>query len=143
MTRQETEQYAFDSMGSGCNCAESLLRTGMHCLGIAGDGTPMRIATCFGGGIGRSKEELCGALAGAVLALGLAYGRDVPGASADAGCNATAEYRRRFIKLHGSTRCRDLLETFGEQDNWSACKRLVADAAGLLHDVVGEVSGLG
>jgi len=138
MTRQETEQYALTVMCSGHNCAESVLRTAVECLGIDSGGTPLRIATGFGGGVGRCKEELCGALAGGLMSLGLALGRDIAGTSADAACNAAAEFRRRFIELFGSSRCCDLLQAFGEQENWSACKRLVADTAGLLHDLAEE-----
>lgn len=134
MTRQETQQYALDI--SGLNCAEVLLRTGVACLGIASEGMPLRIATCFGGGLGRCKEELCGALAGGTMALGLAFGRDAAGDSPEAAYVAAAEFRNRFIALHGASRCRELLETFGEQEDWSACKRLMAEAAGLLYDLV-------
>ncbi|WP_300155287.1 C-GCAxxG-C-C family protein [Solidesulfovibrio sp.] len=138
MTRQETERYAFET--KGLNCAETLLRAGIDCLGIQSNGTPSRIATCFGGGLGRCQEELCGALAGGTMALGLAYGRDTAGDSAETAYEAAAEFRRRFVALHGASRCRELLEVFGEQEDWSACKRLMAEAAGLLYDLVSEVS---
>jgi len=140
MTRKQTEQYAFDAICSGFNCAETLVRTGSASLGITPLELPSRVATGFGGGLARSKAELCGALAGGAMVLGFAYGRDSAGASSEAACAAVAEFRERFIARYGSCRCGKLLETFGEQENWSACKRLVAEAAGLLHDVVAEMA---
>jgi C_GCAxxG_C_C family probable redox protein len=138
MTRQDVEQVAFDCMCSGRNCAETILQTAITHFGIASDGTPIRIASCFGGGVGRSCGELCGALAAGVMALGLAYGRDQAGAPYDKGADLAAEFRTRFITQHGSSTCRTLLDGFGEQQNWSACKRLVAETAGMLHDLIEE-----
>lgn len=141
MTRKQTEQYAFDAISSGFNCAETLVRTGTASLGITPSDLPSRVATGFGGGLARSKAELCGALAGGTMVLGFAYGRDNAEASSEAACAAAAAFRERFIALHGSSCCGKLLETFGEQENWSACKRLVAETAGLLHDVITEMAG--
>lgn len=138
MTRQEVEQRAYESIASGRNCAETVLQTAIAHLDIPADGTPTRIASCFGGGVGRCQGELCGALAGGLMALGLCFGRDIPRASCEQAYDLAAELRTRFINLHGTSRCCELLECFGEQENWSACKRLVADTAGLVHDVIRE-----
>jgi C_GCAxxG_C_C family probable redox protein len=136
MTQQEVEAYAFTMICSGRNCAESVLLTAMAHCGIEPGGTPARIATGFGGGVGRCQGELCGALAGGVMALGLGFGRDIAGASSEKVSELAAEFRKQFIKRHGSSTCGVLLEQFGEQDNWSACKRLVADTAGILFDLI-------
>ena len=138
MTRQEVEQYAFATISSGMNCAESVLHTAMNQCGLPTDGTPTRIASCFGGGVGRSKDELCGALAGGLMALGLCFGRDVPGTSCELAYDLAAEFRERFIELHGSSKCRDLRECFGEQIEWAACRKLVAETTGLLHEILEE-----
>jgi len=139
MTRQEAEQYALDVISSGYNCAESVLQTAITHFQIPSHGTPTRIASCFGGGVGRSQGELCGALAGGLMALGLCFGRDIPQASCEQAYDLGAELRKHFIKLHGTSTCCELLECFGEQENWSACKRLVADTAALVHEVIREV----
>jgi C_GCAxxG_C_C family probable redox protein len=136
MTRDDVEQQAYERISSGCNCAESVLQTAISHCGIPSDGTPMRIATCFGGGVGRSQDELCGALAGGIMALGLGYGRDVAGTPCDTAQDLAATFRNRFIERNGSSTCRELMAGFGPQENWSACKRLVADTAGILHDLL-------
>jgi C_GCAxxG_C_C family probable redox protein len=136
MTRQEVEKRAFDIISSGRNCAESVLQTAILHFQIPSDGTPTRIASCFGGGVGRCQGELCGALAGGLMALGLAFGRDIAGTSCDVAYDLAAEFRKRFITRHGSSTCCDLLEGFGEQEDWSACKQLVADTSGMLLELI-------
>ena len=138
MTRQDIEKHAYDSIAAGRNCAESVLQTAIAFCGVPSDGTPMRVASCFGGGVGRSQEELCGALAGGLMALGLCFGRDTPGVSCELAYDLGAEFRDRFIGLHGSSKCRALRECFGEQIEWAACKQLVADTTGILLDLLEE-----
>jgi beta-N-acetylhexosaminidase len=57
----------------GYNCAESVLGAVAEAAGMAQP--PLRLATGFGGGIGRTGD-VCGAVTGAVMALGWARGRD-------------------------------------------------------------------
>lgn len=136
MTREDVEKLAFDTMSTGLNCAETLLQVGTTVCGVATGALVPRLATCFGGGLARSQGELCGALAGATMTLGLLYGRDVPGAPCDTALTLAAEFRRRFIERHGSSTCRVLLEGFGTQENWARCKALVATTAGMLYELV-------
>lgn len=138
MTRQETEQAALAMMTAGYNCAETLLQTAITHLGVDGRGLPLRVATCFGGGLGRSKAELCGALSGSIMAISLAYGRDTPASNAREGTDLAAAFRDRFRERFGTSNCGELLAGFGPQENWSACKRLVAETAGLLYDLLEE-----
>jgi len=75
-------------------------------LGIEQEVVP-GIATAFGGGIG-GTGSVCGALAGAVMAIGLRHGRRDP-AERDAKAYAlTQELRRRFEAAMGHVDCRDL-----------------------------------
>jgi len=138
MDRETIERETLEAISSGLTCAESVLRTaGLH-LGVNADGRLTRAASCFGGGVGRSKQELCGALAGGLMALGLACGRDEPEQSCEEAYDLGAEFRERFIALHGASACRDLLERFGPQEHWECCKRLTVDTAGLLFDLAQE-----
>jgi C_GCAxxG_C_C family probable redox protein len=141
MDREQVEQAALQAISSGLNCAESVLRSaGLH-LGVNADGGLTRAASCFGGGVGRSKQELCGALAGGLMALGLARGRDAAGQSCEEAYDLAAEFRERFIARHGASACHVLLEGFGPQEDWACCKRLTAETAGLLFDLVREADG--
>ena len=60
---------------AGLSCAEVVLLMGMKRLGRASSDLVPRFATGFAGGLSRTKS-LCGAIAGSVMTLGAAYGRD-------------------------------------------------------------------
>jgi C_GCAxxG_C_C family probable redox protein len=57
---------------SGFNCAESVLLAS-----VGKQKNVPRVATAFGGGMGR-MGEVCGALTGALMAVGIKKGRDEP-----------------------------------------------------------------
>lgn len=75
-------------------------------LGIQSDLVP-RIATAFGGGIG-GAGEVCGAVAGGVMAIGLRHGRQ-EASERDARAQGLAqELVRRFQAEMGHVGCRQL-----------------------------------
>jgi C_GCAxxG_C_C family probable redox protein len=69
-----------------------------------------RIASGLGGGVGR-HGEVCGALTGGVLIVGLAHGRDrAEEQEAKGAVHAKAgEFVTRFAEVNGALRCRDLI----------------------------------
>ena len=75
-------------------------------LGIEQDVVP-GIATAFGGGIG-GTGSVCGALAGAVMAVGLRLGRRDPKERDAKAYVLTQELRRRFETTMGHVDCRQL-----------------------------------
>ena len=75
-------------------------------LGIESPVVP-RIATAFGGGMG-GIGSVCGAVVGAVMAIGLAHGREEPSQSRDQAYALTQQVYRGFQQEMGSTICRDL-----------------------------------
>src|SRR4030066_652072 len=66
-------EKAEENFKIGFNCAESVLKSLADEMGIECSCIP-KIATGFGAGLGR-HGEICGAITGAVMALGLKYGR--------------------------------------------------------------------
>lgn len=93
----------------GYNCAQSVLGAFAPGLGIE-RATALRVASGFGGGMGRLAGT-CGAVSGAVMALGLAHGS---GTAPDAEAKERAYAKVRelvaaFRERHGSILCRDLL----------------------------------
>jgi len=94
----------------GLACSESVLMGFAEANGISSEVIP-RIATGFAGGIGR-RGSVCGALAGAIMALGLKYGRSKIGDSnAFDLCTAkSSECYRSFEKEFGSVFCFDLIK---------------------------------
>ncbi|HBH04633.1 MAG TPA: hypothetical protein DDZ42_22425 [Candidatus Rokubacteria bacterium] len=66
-----------------------------------------RIATAFGGGMG-GTGSVCGAVVGAVMAVGLRHGRAEPSERDARAYALTQELRRRFEAEMGSIGCREL-----------------------------------
>lgn len=137
MTRQEIEQRTFDLLDGGYHCAESVLLAVMEACGGVPAGMP-RVATCFGGGVGKTHEELCGALAGGLMALGFRRGRDSRGQDWGDAARLAARLRQEFITRFGASACKDVLAALGEQENMIGCKRLSGCAAGLAFDLLQE-----
>ena len=99
------------------------------CAGLAGR-TPEEVLPLmggFGGGMGGSHEEVCGAVSGGALILSLCFPFDKQG-DQEAKRNIyriTKEFRRRFFEVFGHTRCGDLLRAKpGVTDKNPASQRL-------------------
>lgn len=114
---------------AGFNCAESVFLVVTEAFGHHAP-EQARLATAFGGGVGRCKEEMCGAVAGGVLAVGALHGRDRAGADWDTAAEVARAVRNDALATCGSTRCADLLDAFGEQQGMAACIRFTATVAG-------------
>jgi C_GCAxxG_C_C family probable redox protein len=75
-------------------------------LGIECPGIP-RIATPFGGGFG-GRGEVCGAVIGSLMAIGLKHGREEPSQPNQQAYALAREFCRRFEEETGSLYCREL-----------------------------------
>jgi C_GCAxxG_C_C family probable redox protein len=78
-------------------------------LGLEGE-TALKVATGLGGGMG-GRGEVCGAVTGGILALGLKYGRGEKEEKsvAQQAYQKTEELMAAFERAHGSCMCRALL----------------------------------
>jgi len=70
----------------------------------------LKVACAFGGGMGR-QQRTCGAVTGAMMALGVKYckGLDDSEEKKQLTYSRTRELFTEFNKLHGTTNCRELL----------------------------------
>ena len=132
----------------GYNCAQSVFLAFHDELGLD-QAAAARIASSFGGGMGRLRE-VCGAVSGMFLVLGMRCGYSDP--SDDAGKKLQYEQvqllAQRFKEQHGSILCRDLLglDHASDEPTPSArttdyykerpCAGCIADAAGLLAELL-------
>jgi C_GCAxxG_C_C family probable redox protein len=96
----------------GYGCAQSVLCAFIEDFGLDEE-TALRISTGFGSGMGRLCE-LCGALAGGCMVIGLKYGKVVTdgskyGTETETTYRLAAEMARRFASRNGAIRCWDLL----------------------------------
>lgn len=112
----------------------------------------LKIGACFGSGM--CKGEVCGALTGALMAIGLKYGQCRPGDLASrARCNAlTNQMMDKFKEENGSCLCRELLgcDVSIPQEAQQAresglftnfCPRKIESAARILAKLLEEADG--
>ena len=69
--------------------------------------TALKLASPFGGGVAR-RGEVCGAVTGALLTLGLARGADQPAGKEEI-YRLSQEFMRRFEEKHATIICRELI----------------------------------
>lgn len=134
MTREEVEARTVELFEGGLHCAEAVLQALQEDQG--GAAIPTRAATAFGGGVGRSKKGLCGALSGGLIALGLAQGRDSGGEKWDAVAAKADALRVWFKDEYGCTRCEAVLEKLGPQEGMDKCIRLAGRTAGAFYEAL-------
>ncbi|MFW9903678.1 MAG: C-GCAxxG-C-C family protein [Candidatus Thorarchaeota archaeon] len=128
------------------NCAQSVLASFGPGFGIE-EKTCFKIAEAFGGGIAHSGQ-MCGAVIGALMVLGLKYGRTESDDLEKR--DKTNELARMFIQkftlLHKSTNCIELihydittaekLEKAREEKIFQNCGNFVRDAVRILEDLI-------
>jgi len=133
----------------GFNCAQAVFTTYGEDRGVDGE-TARKIAGPFGGGMAR-LGEVCGAVTGAFMAIGLEHGMidAEDGGARDRCYESINRFAARFREKHGSIICRELIEcdisdvnerlkaaergVFGE-----LCPRLVEDAGQILEEILND-----
>jgi C_GCAxxG_C_C family probable redox protein len=126
------------------NCAQSVFSAFAPSHGLDEE-TAVKIAAPFGGGMARTGET-CGAVTGALMALGLARGTATPEGKEE-GYRLAREFMDRFEEKHGSLLCRELigcdistpegLQNARESGvTKSLCPNLVHDAAEIVQAVL-------
>jgi C_GCAxxG_C_C family probable redox protein len=88
----------------------------------------------FGGGLGSSKEEICGVLSGGALVLGAWKGRATPGEDDKAFYALLRQFRERFLERAGSTQCKVIFDGFPEKTK--RCWPLVVEGTRLLLEMM-------
>lgn len=135
----------------GYNCSQSVVGAFCEDLGLDFE-TAMMLSSSFGGGMGRLRE-VCGAVSGMFMIIGLKYGYSDPKAVSE-----KAEHYARiqklaaqFTELNDSIICRELLELAVQKEdpNPSArtqeyydtrpCPKLVHMAADLTEAMLSEL----
>ena len=103
MNHEEKAQALFLE---GCNCAQAVFAAFCDVTGFSRQ-EAMRLASSFGGGVGRMRE-ICGALSGAFLAMGWLYGYEEPGDDGEKAAHyaRVQELAAAFRERHGAIQCR-------------------------------------
>jgi len=134
---------------TGSNCAQAVVLAFSDVTGLD-ERTAKRLSASFGGGIGRMRE-VCGAVSGMMMVLGLLYGYEEPG---EKDCNKKAHYQvvqqlaGRFREECGSIICREILKNPPSDPNPTPrpaefyakrpCARMVMTAARILDEYIAE-----
>lgn len=110
-------EYAKELFLKGYNCCQSVFAAFCNDTGMDFD-MALKIASSFGGGMGRLRE-VCGAVTGMFMVVGMKYGYIDP-----ADNKAKSEHYRlvqdlakQFEKENGSIICRELLGLSIKKDN--------------------------
>jgi C_GCAxxG_C_C family probable redox protein len=128
------------------NCAQAVFSAFAPSLGLD-DETALRLASPFGGGISR-RGEICGAVSGALMALGLAHGSSTPEGKEEI-YQLGQEFLQRFEAGHRSILCRQLLGADISTPEGharardagvfqSVCPFVVREAAQIVHEMLAE-----
>jgi len=153
MNNQETiaaiGERARGNFSKGFNCAECVLEAVLATVDTGLPAASLKMATGFGGGIGLYGDT-CGAITGAVLAVGAVHGRDRLPAGEDrkAAMQAAGQqlygrpglYRlfnqipNRIAEKYGHTLCRELTQP------WQGSQWLCRDHALRCRDIIGEAA---
>ena len=93
----------------GYNCCQSLLLAFAEDIGLS-DEVALRLASSFGGGMGKLRE-VCGALTGAFMVIGMKKGTVHPDADDEKAAQYALiqELAGSFKQKNGSILCRDLI----------------------------------
>ncbi|UCH70846.1 MAG: C_GCAxxG_C_C family protein [Candidatus Bathyarchaeota archaeon] len=101
-------EEAVSQFEGGYNCAQSVLLVMQKFWNVKNTVEP-RVASAFGGGIGR-RGSLCGALTGGVIAIGVKYGTNKPILEErEKAYSLALKFYNRFEKDCGGVLCRDLI----------------------------------
>ena len=109
MTVEEREQRARDLFSSGYNCCQAVAMTFADVIGLP-ENEVARLASGFGGGMGRMRE-----VCGTVSAMTMVAGAMIPADDVNDKASKTANYALvqemagEFRQMNGSIICRELL----------------------------------
>ncbi|MDH5768045.1 MAG: C-GCAxxG-C-C family protein [Nitrospirota bacterium] len=138
MKDKEIKRRVYGHFRSDFHCAEAISKAIAEEFSEGFDADVIRCASGFGGGIGGSGEELCGAFTGGIIALSYFLGRENPGENLR-DCGVTIkEFKKQFLEKFGSTNCKTLIEGFKEGGDSLGCVKLTADATVILACMLNE-----
>jgi C_GCAxxG_C_C family probable redox protein len=142
------EEEAKHHFNSGYNCAESVSLAVSKHIGWTTQGSAScipRMATGFGGGVARNGD-ICGALAGGIMAISCALGRDNADQSRDLCYEAADRFYNEFVETFGSSQCRKLIgldlkepeqrKVYQDRVHFERCNPIVAWAAKRAHEII-------
>jgi len=105
------------------SCSETVFRIGLEKLQRDSEDA-RKISSAFGGGMA-GLGEVCGAVTGAVLAIGLQYGRENETQSTEEVRRVTREFCLAFQQEYTYLRCSDLIFRLELDERRKKCREMV------------------
>lgn len=144
-------QKAMELFKQGYNCSQAVFAAFCDDLGIDFE-TAIKIASSFGGGMGRLRE-VCGAVSGMFMVAGLMYGYTNPkdNKAKTAHYKLIQELAAQFKAENHSIICRELLGLTTEPDSHvpelrtkeyykkRPCTELVGCTAGIMEELINKI----
>ncbi len=142
-----TEEKIREEFLRGYDCSQVVLRAYAKELGITEE-EANKVAACFGGGM--MMGEVCGAVTGALMAIGLKYGHsdsDNLMKQKEIMMEKSALFREKFLEKRQKVLCRpllgydvskpeELLEALESGRMMDFCPGLVKDAIDILKEIL-------
>lgn len=145
LTRAESaEEVASRLYENGYWCGESVLKAVNDVMGSPMPPEVTRLASGFCEGFGGSRCT-CGALAGAVMALGMLTGRVGPADAWEPSYDGAGELRRRFVDDQEAATCDEIVRRIGGMhlpERWAHCAVLCGSAARWVVEIAEERESL-
>jgi C_GCAxxG_C_C family probable redox protein len=143
---------ALELFSDNFNCSQSVLTAFAPEFGLTNDQS-LKIACAFGAGMGR-QQHTCGAVTGALMVLGLKFGKGENGTNeqkADTYAK-TVEFINAFKARNGSINCKELLQglDMNNADDYkiidtknlfeTSCVKYVEDATDIVEKIISAKS---
>ena len=138
---------ALASFRSGFTCSSAVFSAFSDEMGLDSE-TATKIACGFGAGISKTGN-ICGAVSGAIMVIGLKYGKTIQGddAATDKTRALVRVFMQEFRQRHGSVNCTELLGyNLSNPDEYemarhnklfvTKCPELVGDATAILEKIL-------
>ncbi|MCK9421498.1 MAG: C-GCAxxG-C-C family protein [Bacteroidales bacterium] len=146
MTRQEDATLYF---ADAFTCSQSVFTVFGKDMGLTVDQC-LKIGNAFGGGMAR-QQFTCGAVTGALMVIGLIFGRGLNDdlTKKEFTYDKVIEFFTEFRKRNGSVNCRELLRGFNMNDPeelkqieelelfQTSCVKYVQDAVEIVEQLIG------
>ncbi len=138
------KEIAVELFNKGYACSQAVLATYSEELGLDYE-LALKVSTAFGGGMGR-LGEVCGAVTGAYMLIGLKYGKvkEEDSQSKEMAYELVNKFSDKFIEMNGSINCRELIEVDLKSDDKNIiaekvktiCTKAVKDAAVIIEELL-------
>jgi len=138
---------AVECFKNGFNCAQAVLASYCEEMGLDKE-TGLKLACPFGAGISRT-DNTCGAVIGAIMVIGLKYGKYLPddNEAKEKTYKLTQDFISKFKEMYGTVQCSELIKfNLSKEKDYIAAKEYrvfetlcpcyVEDAVKILEDML-------